>query len=253
MSKPSKKKTRHRAASGDQKANERNRLLDEAAKRISSPKERKYVRALLEDLVTNNTLPIELLRRLPAPPEDTSKTRFDQLYDAAMFLAFPGYRGETLEKLLGPNVKTKSKTKIWRAIFPAKFRLSHVLLRAPTFQQAFALGCDYACRMSLRLYRQIPSDLTVRIQFVSEKAVRRMLKLRWANRVKRRKQLQLVGRVYTSKEITGARLVALGDPKTPEHTIFKYAEARDLRKILRMQEKVRVSSVETETFRPDDV
>jgi hypothetical protein len=80
-----------------------------------------------------------------------------------------------------------------------------------------------------------------------------MLKLRWANRVKRRKQLQLVGRVYTSKEITGARLVALGDPKTPEHTIFKYAEARDLRKILRMQEKVRVSSVETETFRPDDV
>jgi len=106
--------------------------------------------------------------------------------------------------------------------------------------------------MSLRLYKEIPYDLTVRIQFVSEKAVRRMLKLRWANRVARRKQLQLIGRVYTPKEVTGARLVALGDPKTPEHSIFKYAEARDLRKILKIQEKIRVSSVETETFRPNE-
>ena len=227
--------------------------MDEAAKRISSPKEREYIRALLEDLVGNNTVPEELLRRIPIPPEMAGKTRFDQLYDAAMFLAFPSYRNETLERLLGPDVKAKSKTKIWRAIFPAKFRLSHVLLRAPTFQQAFSLGCDYACRMSLRLYREIPSDLTVRIQFVSEKAVRRMLKLRWANRVKRRKQFQLVGRAYTPKEIMGARLVALGDPKAPEHSIFKYAEVRDLRKILKLQERVRISSVETETFRPDNI
>ena len=252
MGKPPKGKDR-RTAPRDRETEERDRLLDEAARRISSPKERKHVRALLQDLVVNNTLPLELLQRLPVPPSEAGKTRFDQLYDAVMFLAFPGYRRETLEKLLGPDAKVKSKTKIWRAIFPAKFRLSHVLLRAPTFQQAFALGCDYACRMSLRLYREVPSDLTVRIQFVSEKAVRRMLKMRWANRVKRRKQLQLVGRVYTPKEIMGARLVALGDPKTLEHSIFKYAEARDLRKILRLQEKVRVSSVETETFRPDDV
>ena len=231
---------------------EKSRLLDEAAARISSPKERKVFRALLEDMVENNTVPLELLSRIPVQPEKAGKTRFDQLYDAAMFLAFPGYRRETLQKLLGPNATGKTKTKIWRAIFPARFRLSHVLLRAPTFQQAFALGCDYACRMSLRLYRQIPSDLTVRIQFVSEKAVRRMLKLRWANRVKRRKQLQLVGRVYTPKEIMGARIVAVGDPKTPEHSIFKYGEGRDLRKLLKLQERVRVSSIETETFRPED-
>lgn len=231
---------------------EKARLLDEAAKRIASPKERKVFRALLADLVENNTVPLDLLSQIPIPPETAGKTRFDQLYDAAMFLAFPGYRRETLQKLLGPNATVKTKTKIWRAIFPAKFRLSHVLLRAPTFQQAFALGCDYACRMSLRLYREIPSDLTVRIQFVSEKAVRRMLKLRWANRVKRRRQLQLVGRVYTPKEIMGARLVAIGDPATPEHSIFKYGEGRDLRKLLKLQERVRVSSVETETFRPED-
>ncbi|KKL91767.1 hypothetical protein LCGC14_1891410 [marine sediment metagenome] len=253
MGKSPKAKTCRRASPEVREAEKRNRLLDEAAKRISSPKERRYVRALLEELLGNNTLPEELLQRIPISPETAGKTRFDQLYDAAMFLAFPGYREETLEKLLGPNVKVKIETKIWRAIFPAKFRLSHVLLRAPTFQQAFALGCDYACRMSLRLYRKIPSDLTVRIQFVSEKAVRRMLKLRWANRVKRRKQLQLVGRAYTPKEFMGARLVALGDPRTPEHSIFKYAEARDLRKILNLREKVRVSSVETETFRPDDI
>lgn len=230
----------------------KSRLLDAAARRMASPKERKVFRALLEDLVENNTVPLELLSRIPVPPEEAGKTRFDQLYDAAMFLAFPGYRLETLQKLLGPSATVRAKTKIWRVIFPERFRLSHVLIRAPTFQQAFALGCDYACRMSLRLYRSIPSDLTVRIQFVSEKAVRRMLNLRWANRVKKRRQLQLVGRVHTPKEIMGARLVAVGDPKTPEHSVFKYGEGRDLRKLLKLRERVRVSSVETETFRPID-
>jgi len=78
-----------------------------------------------------------------------------------------------------------------------------------------------------------------------------MLDIRWANRVKRRRELQLVGRVYTSKELTGARLVALGDPKKKEYDIFKYAEARDLRRVLKSQNKVRISSVETETFRPE--
>jgi hypothetical protein len=203
---------------------------------------------MLTELIENNIIPLDLLEYIPTSPTKVGKTRFDQLYDAAMYLVFPGYREETLGKLLGPVYD--SETKIWRVMFPSKFRLSHVLLRAGSFQHAFALGCDYACRMSLRLYKKIPVDLTLRIQFVSEKAVRRMLEMRWANRVKKRKQLQLMGRVYTDKEISGARMVALGDPTQSVYSIAKYAEARDLRRILKYHNRMRISSVETETFRP---
>ena len=225
--------------------------LEDYIRRASSPKDRDYFRKMMIEFIHYNTIPLDLLKEIPVPAYESGKTRFDQLYDAALSLAFPGYRNETLEKLLGPGAKISSKTKIWRIIFPPKFKLSHVLIRANSYQQAFALGCDYACRMSLRLYRKIPSDITIRVQFVSEKAVRRMLDMRWANRVKRRKELQLEGRKYTPKELAGARLVALGHPDQPEYSIAKYAEARDLKNILRKHNKVRISSVETETFRPD--
>lgn len=221
------------------------------ARRISSKKEREYFRRALEDLVKNNAIPAELLDSVPVRAGSAGKSRFDQLYDAAAFLAFPGYREETLGRLLGPGAGEGGDTKIWRAMFPPRFGLAHVLIRAPDFRTAFALGCDYACRLSLRMFRRIPTDLTVRIQFVSEKAVRRMLGLRWANRVKRRKQLQLIGREFTPKEIAGARLVALGRPGTEEHSVFRYAEKRDLNKVLRGHGTVRVSAVETETFRKD--
>jgi len=154
--------------------------IEACVRRMASPKERPYFRAMLADLLENNALPLDLLERIPEPPDEVGKTRFDQLYDAAMSLVFPGYREETLGRLLGPTAEDRERAKIWRAMFPSKFGLSHVLLRAPTFQEAFALSCDYACRMSLRIYRRIPADLTVRVQFVSERAVRRMLDIRWS-------------------------------------------------------------------------
>jgi len=222
--------------------------LEEYVRRVSSPKERAYFRAVLTELVENNVIPLDLLEHIPAPPEEAGKTRFDQLYDAAMSLVFPGYREETLGRLLGPTAADRENTRVWRAMFPAKFRLSHVLFRASSFQEAFALACDYACRMSLRLYRKVPVDLTVRVQFVSERAVRRMLDIRWANRKRWRRALQLQGRAYTPKEVYGARLAALGHPGSGEYAVAKYAEARDLRKVLKLRDRVRVSSVEKESF-----
>jgi len=227
------------------------RAFEIYVKATSSPKERDYIRTMLEEFIKNNVLPIDLLEYIPRPPEEIGKTRFDQLYDAAMHLAFPGYRDETLEKLLGPTHKDRPRTKIFRCIYPEKFGLTHVLIRASSFQEAFALAADYACRLSLKMYNKIPNDLTVRVMFMSEKAVRRNLDMRWANRVKKRKTLQLEGRSFTTKEVTGAKLVALGHNKQEEFSIFKYAEARDLRKILRQKDKMRISSVETETFRED--
>lgn len=217
------------------------------AKRAFSPKERPEFEAMLLELVRNNALPLELLDRIPAPPEEVGKTRFDQVYDAAMSLVFPGYERETLQKLLGPDFS--EDVKIWRAMFPPKFGLSHVLLRANSFQHAFALGCDYACRMSLRVHRRVPTDLTLRICFVSERAVRRILQIRWFNKVNRRNKLKLVGRTFSPKEVTGARLVAIGRPDRPGYSIFRYAEARDLRKILSERDEMRLSSVESEVFR----
>jgi hypothetical protein len=256
MMKKSSKKTKKPKKASDLKREKDNKqkLLDKAIEdcvyRASSSKEREYFRAMIVELVKNNVIPKELLDAVPARPEDTQKTRFEQLYDMALFLAFPGYDHETLRKLLGPESEDLEDLKIWRVMLPPKFKITHVLIRATDFRQAFALGCDYACRMSLRLYRKIPVDLTIRIQFVSLRSVRRMLELRWANRMQLRRKYRLVGREFTSKELTGARMVALGSPTHPEYNIFKYAEWRDLIKILKSGNQIRISSVETETFRP---
>jgi hypothetical protein len=229
---------------------DKERILDECAQRMASSKERETFRKFLGELVENNALPIELLQEIPRKPEEIGKTRFDQLYDTCMSLVFPTYRPETLTKLLASeDLEGLETVKIWRVMFPPKFKLSHILLRASSFQEAYALACDYVCRVSLKAEGKIPTDLTIRVQFVSERAVRRSLDMRWANRVKKRKELQLVGREFSSKEISGARLAALGEPGTNKHSLFKYAEIRDLRKIKKAAGKMRQSAVETEVFR----
>lgn len=223
--------------------------LEVILKRISHPKDRDWFRQFLINSVENGILALELLDEIPIRSTKIEKTRFDQLYDACMELVFPGYRSETLKKLIGPAAAELPDIKIWRVLFPAKFKITHVLIRAISFQEAFAFACDYACRTSVRTCQIVPNDLTIRVQFVSEKAIRRMLEMRWANRVKKRKELQLLGRTFTNKELHGARLAALGHPKQPYYSIMKYAEANDLRNVLLKHHKVRISMVETETFR----
>lgn len=223
-------------------------LLDKCLKRISGSKDYIYFKQQLTRMINGNSIPVELLETIPKTVIAAGKTRFDQLYDAAMYLVFPKYRNETLKKLLGPDAEIRNNTKIWRIMFPDSFKMSHVLIRAHSYQSAFALGCDYACRMSLRIYGKVPTDMTIRVQFVSEKAIRRMLKLRWANRSNKRKNLQLIGREYTGKELIGARLAAVGHPKQQNYSIAKYAENKDLKRLLSKKDIVRVSSVETEIF-----
>jgi len=222
--------------------------IEKCVKRFRGIKEKQYIAALLKLMLMNNSIPIELIDSIPASPSETGKTRFEQLYDAAMEVAFPGYRSETLEKLLGPNAHITEQTKIWRVVLPPRFKLAHVLVRADSYQEAFALACDYACRASLRIHGKIPSDLTVRVMFVTEKAIRRRLDMRWANRVNKRRQLQLVGRMYSSKEIQGARLAAFGYPSNPNFRLARYVEMKDLGKISKQKKLVRVSSVESEVF-----
>jgi hypothetical protein len=223
-------------------------LLDKCLKRMTGSKDYIYFKQLLSKIIDGNSIPAELLETIPKTVIAAGKTRFDQLYDMAMYLVFPRYKEETLKKLLGPEVEIKNNIKIWRIMLPDSFKMSHVLIRAHSYQSAFALGCDYACRMSLRIYGKIPTDMTIRVQFVSEKAIRRMLNLRWANRANKRKNLQLVGREYTGKELIGARLAAVGHPKQQHYSIARYAENKDLKRLLSKKDVARVSSVETEIF-----
>lgn len=214
--------------------------------------ERELFREVFKGLIENNAIPLELLEEIPKRACKVGKTRYDQLYDAAVSLVFPSYDMETLSKFLGPNAKDLSNIKIWRAFFPAKLKVSSVLFRATSFQEAFGLACDYANRVSLRLYNKILVDMTIRVQFVSERSLNRILSIRWANRKKAREKHKLVGRKFSNKELRGARQAALGHPKDDRYSIFKHIDAKDLRMILQNMNKTRMSKVETESFVKDD-
>ena len=232
------------------------KLLELFVKKISNDdKEREYFKSMFSEVIENNVIPIELLKYVPISPEKAGKTRFDQLYDAAMYLIFPKYKTTTLESLIGPigNInQEKNKIRIWRIMFPPKFELSHVLLRASSFQEAFSLGCDYACRMSLRIHKKIPLDLTLRVKFMTENAIRLMMDIRVTNQMQLHNQVKLIGREFTPTEINGARMVALGNPTQPEYSIVRYVEAKDLLSIFNSKYIDRSSKIEQEVFIKDD-
>jgi hypothetical protein len=220
-------------------------VLQYLKKNIGMEKDTEYFMSIITDLIINNAVPIELIKNVPQKASLIGKSRFDQLYDASMSLAFPSYGEETLQKLISGNTED---TKIWRAVYPEKYKLSHVLIRASSYQEAFALACDFGCRVSLRIYKTIPSDMTIRVSFMSEKAVRRYLKIRWANRLNKRRKLQLVGREFTSKEVSGAKLIALGH-RDSNYSIIKYSEKIDLSRIKKKHGVIRSSKVEHEAPR----
>ena len=221
--------------------------VEKCVGRVAARKDAPYFRYFLTELVANHAIPAAILDQVPVPAAEAGKTRFDQLYDAAMSLVFPGYRRETLERLLGPLEGRGGK--VWRILLPDRFRMVHVLIRARTFQEAFSLGCDYACRASLRIFGKIPTDLTIRVVFMSERAIRRMLDVRWANKSNKRKELKLVGREFTERQLNGARLVALGHPKDARHSVVKYTEKKDLDRVRTSAGKTRTSAVEHESYR----
>lgn len=226
----------------------RNTLVDECVKRIGTPLDRDAFRDVLTALVENNAIPLELLETVPQKATVTGKTRFDQLYDACMFLAFPAYRPKVVDLAFGPSAPPEMR--YWRALFPEEFGLSHVVLRARSFQEAFGLACDYACRLSLRQRNRIPSDLSIRVQFIPDVTASRILDIRRAVRNRTRIASNLRGRKYSPKDVHGARLVAIGRHDGDNYNIFKYADRADLDRILAQRDEMRVSAVDVETFRP---
>jgi len=220
--------------------------LEKKLLEVTNETDREYFRVVILDMLRNNAIPEGLLEHVPVPARVAGKTRFDQLYDAASSIAFPGYSQAVLEMLLGPGADPE--VRVWRVMLPRDFGIRHCIIRASSYQEAFAFACDYACRMSLRLYRRIPSDITIRVQFVSDRALRRILDVRWRNRTKKRQELNVEGRVFTSKDVQGARMAALGRPGTGEYRLAWYADRQDLIKILRHKDQVRCSVIEYESL-----
>jgi hypothetical protein len=227
------------------------RIIEDCIKRSCSDKDAPYWREFLKSIVINNAVPLEVLESVPVPATEVGRTRFDQVYAACMRLAFPGYRKATLRALLGPNDELK-KVKIWRVIYPPKFKLSHILIRASTYQEAFARACDYACRVSLRMWKKIPVDLTIRVMFVGERALCRHLGLRSMNKVHKRKLLKLEGREFTNRQIYGARLCALGPKSDPFWSIIKYSDFRDMKRLRESKDISRTTEIESESYMKEE-
>lgn len=214
--------------------------------RIGTPERGKYIQELLRDMVANRCIPVELLEHIPVRAKLVGKTRFDQAYDAAMSLAFPEYSNNVRTNLTGDE--KDEKTKAWRVILPEKYGMGHAIVRATSFQEAFALGCDYACRVSLRLFRVIPSDLTVRVSFMNDLSLKRFFDIRTMNRAKKRQERKLgKNRTFTRKQILGAWLCAIGHKRGSElRSIARYVDTDDLGRVLAGTGLVRASPVVTE-------
>lgn len=223
--------------------------INDCLRKLRCGKDAPYFRSLLEAMIYQGVIPVDLLKTVPVPAQEAGRTRFDQLYAAAMALVFPDYREETLQRFLGPEAPLAKDLRIWRVCFPEKFKMAHVFMRANSYPEAFALGCDYACRASMRAFGTIPADLTIRVMFVSERALRRFLDMRWASKTHIRMQLKLVGREFTPRMLKGARLAALGHSDEPMYSIAKYAEMKDLEKVRKSKGLIRRSAVESESFR----
>lgn len=234
----------------------RERIIHTACVRVCSSSKKSpaalYVRKLLEDLVDSGSIPLQVLEEIPRLPGAVQKTRFDQIYDAVMFLAYPEYPEDVRQAILGPEDPDPS-IRVWRVILPREFGLYNVMLRAPTYPLAFARACDYVTRRHVRERRTVPQDLHFQVKYVTESELRRHFKIR---RVNKRRASKVRGDEQefslTDRQLYGVRRAALGPPDSPDHRVIHYIEKRDNEKLSQSRDGrkvLRVSSVELETYR----
>lgn len=205
---------------------------------------------MLKDLIEHRMLNVSHLEKIPTTvfkhPE--SKTRFDQLYDAAMNTAFPDYAEEIVQQMFGEREiqKEEKSTRLWRVILPAHHKIAHAFIRARSYQEAFAFACDYVCRASLLGFHVLPFDLTVRVQAVSEDEVREIYRLRTANNKVAARKKGFEHEKITDKQVGNSTKPHGVDPKTPEFALVKYLAARDMDN-LKLRNVVRLSALDQET------
>ncbi len=216
-------------------------IIERASGRVTGLKDRKTLQKKLFQLIQNGALPAKSLENLPIPSEISGKTRIDQIYAICMSWAFPAYREKTLE-VLNPE-GSDPEIRLWKILLPKRFKVSNIVIKAKTYQEAFALGCDYACRSSIFMAGKIPSDLTVRVKYVTDSEAYSIGLLRKMNRKKFNSKNESPTR---HRHISGVRICALGLKSNSEYSIFKYMENRDLKVILSKKGQFRTSVVDSE-------
>ena len=222
--------------------------IDAALDRFALQTDREYFKELLTKIIEQNAAPAEMFAVLPQKPQKTGITRFDQIYQAMQYISFPPYSKSIINGLLGTGEEFHMK--VWRVSLPERFKVGNTLIRAETYQDAFALACDYACRIHLRLYKSIPRDLTLRVQYMSGVAIAKYLGVRQKIRNnKSRVYYSGASREFTPKQILGARTAALGHAHNdPNRSIAIYADRTDQHKARRYQGMIRIVNVELESL-----
>lgn len=192
----------------------------------SSAPDRSYWQEFFFELLKNKVLPVSFFKEFPESVTEIGKSLFDQVYDACVKSMIPDYSEDVVESVVGLGaVVNSSDIKIFRAIYPENFGLNGILIRARSFQEAFAFACDYGCRFHLREFRKFPTDLNIRVSYVNEKFMRRLLDVRHMNRNKKSRTFNLTSKAtWTEKQRCGVRNAASYHPASEYYSVVRYAE-----------------------------
>ena len=212
--------------------------------RIKSQPE--YFEEMIADLIMNKKVPLEALNDLLESPVKTGITKFDRIYEVTGKLAYPDY-SEKLKKVSG----LCGTMKMWKVNTPQKYKVGHVLIKAESYQDAFALACDYVLRIHLRLFHELPYDLTVKVTYCSEKFLRKHYGVKEINKKRQRQIRNTKDREFTERQIKGLALSALGHPPNdPKRSIARYHDKTDI-DILRKRGVTKSTAIEKESFYKD--
>ncbi len=216
-------------------------------KNIDGEKSQTYFAEFLKNLIATGTVPVEALEGLPARPSKVGKTRFDQLYDLAQLITFMNYSESTIKGLLGEGGDLN--TRLWRVVLPKEYGIASIYLRAPTYQDAFALACDYVMRVSLRLNQIIPQEMTIKVESVTDQEARGMIAFRNKDRKRHARILNFKMPEVTPRQLRGIRLAALGYAMNdPRRSIVRYIEEKEVKYVNRVPGIARISAVDSEVL-----
>lgn len=217
-------------------------------KNLSAP-DRAYWQEFFFELLKNKVLPITFFKEFPESVTEIGKSLFDQVYDSCVKSMVPDYSEDVVESIIGlGNYVSDPSIKIFRAMYPENFGLNGVLIRARSFQEAFAFACDYGCRFHLREFRKFPTDLNIRVSYVNEKFMRRLMDVRHMNRNKKRRNFNLSSKAtWTEKQRCGVRNAASCHPASEYYSIVRYAEDKSNVE-LKKSGLVKSSCIEQESF-----
>lgn len=222
--------------------------LDQVLFRMADVSDKQIWFDHIHTIIKKYKVPLEKLDLIPDTAIVVGKSRFDQLYDLCCYLSHIPYKEKTLHGFLGQDLKEEDRNiKLWRCFFNEELQIQNVIIRASSFQEAFARAADYGARVYFKLNKIIPRNMTVRVEYVRDLEVRALNLVRTANRVKTRNKKGLQSAESVERYENGLIIAALGHQSLSDYSIYKYVEKKDL-KDLALRGIRRISHVEAERY-----